>query len=190
MGNGVQRYSRILVLIPPDPKVKREVNKLVKDTFSIIPEYIENQDFEGYAISWRTWYGFEGYKKGTRYFPTRLKMIIDNWLGPEEDVQIIEYIDEDSWKWLDVRKDWKEIFQGTYKIEGGFISVSSSYLFINEGNKSLSFWLDQVDSSVIKKHKRVLRKLAQRGYWNTRIMRSEEIDNLYERIGFNFGELY
>ena len=88
----LDRYSRILVPLPPVQSIKDEVKELVEDTFKIAPEYVETDWCEGYAISWRSWYGFEDnmrYPSMRSFFPLRLKRIINDWLGDEEDMQVI-----------------------------------------------------------------------------------------------------
>ena len=57
------RYSRILVPLPPVQSIKDEVGKLVEDEFKVTPEYVETDWCEGYAISWRSWYGFDEFEE-------------------------------------------------------------------------------------------------------------------------------
>jgi hypothetical protein len=61
MMNVKNRYSRLIVQVPPFQIIKEEVDKKIEKLWSgsVLPEYVVTQDFEGYAISWRTWYGFE-----------------------------------------------------------------------------------------------------------------------------------
>ena len=99
-----ERYSRILVPLPPVQSIKDEVKKLVEDTFKTTPEYVETNWCEGYAISWRSWYGFEDnmrYPAMRSFFPLRLKRIIDDWLDDEENMQVIESVTHD---WNDIIK--------------------------------------------------------------------------------------
>ena len=113
----LDRYSRILVPLPPVQSIKDEVGKLVEDEFKITPEYVETDWCEGYAISWRSWYGFEDclrYPSMRSFFPLQLKRIIDDWLDEDEDMQVIEWIDEERWEWLDVVEDADEIFYAKY----------------------------------------------------------------------------
>ena len=77
----LDRYSRILVPLPPVQSIKDEVGKLVEDEFKVTPEYVETDWCEGYAISWRSWYGFGDclrYLSMRSFFPLRLKRIIDD----------------------------------------------------------------------------------------------------------------
>ena len=129
----LDRYSRILVPLPPVQSIKDEVGKLVEDEFKVTPEYVETDWCEGYAISWRSWYGFEDclrYPSMRSFFPLRLKRIIDDWLDEDEDMQVIEWIDEERWEWLDVVKDYAEIFHASYPHD---IRVYSEFITIGEG---------------------------------------------------------
>ena len=44
----LDRYSRILVPLPPVQSIKDEVEKLVEDEFKVTPEYVETDWCEGY----------------------------------------------------------------------------------------------------------------------------------------------
>jgi hypothetical protein len=186
----LDRYSRILVPLPPVQSIKDEVGKLVEDEFKIIPEYIETDWCEGYAISWRSWYGFEDclrYPSMRSFFPLRLKRIIDDWLDEDEDMQVIEWIDEERWEWLDVVKDYAEIFHAIYPHEvqlySESISIGSSRSRLQQEIRKYGF--DELEER--EELYSVFRILARRGYWNcSDLIIPTRRNQFYEKIGFNF----
>jgi hypothetical protein len=185
----LERYSRVLVPLPPVQSIKDEVKKLVEDTFKTTPEYVETDWCEGYAISWRSWYGFEDnmrYPSMRSFFPLRLKRIIDDWLDDEEDMQVIEWIDEERWNWLSIMEDYDEIFQASYPHK---IRVYSNSLAIGVwGDK----WKEPriTDFNALEELEKlypVFRVLARRGYWNcSDLIIPTRRNQFYEKIGFNF----
>jgi hypothetical protein len=185
----IPRYSRILVPLPPVQSIKDKVGKLVEDEFKITPEYVETSCFEGYAIGWRSWYGFEDclrYPSMRSFFPLRLKRIIDDWLDEDEDMQVIEWIDEARWEWLDVVKDCDEIFHASYshgiRVYGEFLSIGDY-----RGNRVeiRKYSFDELEG--LKSLYSVFRILARRGYWNcSDLIVDTRRNQFYEKIGFNF----
>ena len=181
----LDRYSRILVPLPPVQSIKDEVGKLVEDEFKVTPEYIETDWCEGYAISWRSWYGFEDclrYPSMRSFFPLRLKRIIDDWLDEDEDMQVIEWIDEERWEWLDVVKDYAEIFHAIYPHE---VQLYSESISIGSNRRKPQQEIRKYGFDEFEEREElysVFRILARRGYWNG----IEGRDKFYEKIGFNF----
>jgi len=186
----LDRYSRILVPLPPVQSIKDEVGKLVEDEFKVTPEYVETDWCEGYAISWRSWYGFEDclrYPSMRSFFPLRLKRIIDDWLDEDEDMQVIEWIDEERWEWLDVVKDYAEIFHAIYPHEvqlySESISIGSSRRRPQQEIRKYGF--DEFEER--EELYSVFRILARRGYWNcSDLIVDTRRNQFYEKIGFNF----
>ena len=186
----LDRYSRILVPLPPVQSIKDEVGKLVEDEFKVTPEYVETDWCEGYAISWRSWYGFEDclrYPSMRSFFPLRLKRIIDDWLDEDEDMQVIEWIDEERWEWLDVVKDYAEIFHAIYPHEvqlySESISIGSSRRRPQKEIRKYGF--DELEER--EELYSVFRILARRGYWNcSDLIVDTRRNEFYEKIGFNF----
>jgi hypothetical protein len=185
----LDRYSRILVPLPPVQSIKDEVGKLVEDEFKVTPEYVETDWCEGYAISWRSWYGFEDclrYPSMRSFFPLRLKRIIDDWLDEDEDMQVIEWIDEERWEWLDVVKDYAEIFHAIYPHEvqlySESISIGSSRRRPQQEIRKYGF--DELEER--EELYSVFRILARRGYWNCSDLIVTRRNEFYEKIGFNF----
>jgi len=186
----VNRYSRILVPLPPVQSIKDEVGELVEDEFKITPEYVETDWCEGYAISWRSWYGFEDclrYPSMRSFFPFRLKRIIDDWLDEDEDMQVIEWIDEARWEWLDVVKDYDEIFHASYSHD---IRVYGEFLSIGEGYRGRRQEIRKYGFDEFEKREElysVFRILARRGYWNcSSLIVTTRRDEFYDKIGFDF----
>jgi hypothetical protein len=164
------------------------VGKLVEDTFKLIPEYVETDWCEGYAISWRSWYGFSNmrYPSMRSFFPLHLRRIVDDWLGDEEDMQIVEWIDEARWDWLDIMEDYDEIFQASYPHK---IRVYSNSLAIGVwGDKWKELRITDFDAlEELEKLYPVFRVLARRGYWNLEgLIVTTRRDKFYEKIGFKF----
>ena len=190
MENKIQRYSRILIPLPPVQSIKDEVGKLVEDEFKVTPEYIETDWCDGYAISWRSWYGFEDclrYPSMRSFFPLRIKRIIDDWLDEDEDMQVIEWIDEEKWEWLDVVKDYAEIFHAIYPHEvqlySESISIGSSRRRPQQNIRKYGF--DKLEER--EELYSVFRILARRGYWNcSDLIIDTRRNEFYEKIGFDF----
>ena len=186
----IPRNSSILVPLPPVQSIKDEVGKLVEDEFKVTPEYVETDWCEGYAISWRSWYGFEDclrYPSMRSFFPLRLKRIIDDWLDEDEDMQVIEWIDEERWEWLDVVKDYAEIFHAIYPHEvqlySESISIGSSRRRPQQEIRKYGF--DELEER--EELYSVFRILARRGYWNcSDLIVDTRRNQFYEKIGFNF----
>jgi hypothetical protein len=186
----VPRYSRILVPLPPVQSIKDEVGKLVEDEFKVTPEYVETDWCEGYAISWRSWYGFEDclrYPSMRSFFPLRLKRIIDDWLDEDEDMQVIEWIDEERWEWLDVVKDYAEIFHAIYPHE---IQLYSESISIGSNRRRPQQEIRKYGFDELEEREElysVFRILARRGYWNcSDLIIPTRRNQFYEKIGFNF----
>ena len=186
------RYSRILVPLPPVQSIKDEVGKLVKDEFKVIPEYIETDWYEGYAISWRSWYGFEDclrrYPSMRSFFPLRLKRIIDDCLDEDEDMQVIEWIDEERWEWLDVVNDYAEIFYSIAIYPHG-VQLYSDYISIGSSRRRPQQEIRKYDFDELEEREdlySVFRILARRGYWNcSDLIVDTRRNQFYEKIGFN-----
>jgi hypothetical protein len=186
----LNRYSRILVPLPPVQSIKDEVGKLVEDEFKVTPEYVETDWCEGYAISWRSWYGFEDclrYPSMRSFFPLRLKRIIDDWLDEDEDMQVIEWIDEERWEWLDVVKDYAEIFHAIYPHE---VQLYSESISIGSSRRRLQQEIRKYGFDELEEREElysVFRILARRGYWNcSDLIIPTRRNQFYEKIGFNF----
>ena len=186
----LDRYSRILVPLPPVQSIKDEVGKLVEDEFKVTPEYVETDWCEGYAISWRSWYGFEDclrYPSMRSFFPLRLKRIIDDWLDEDEDMQVIEWIDEERWEWLDVVKDYAEIFHAIYPHE---IQVYSESISIGSNRRRPQQEIRKYGFDELEEREElysVFRILARRGYWNcSDLIVNTRRNEFYKKIGFNF----
>ena len=186
----LDRYSRILVPLPPVQSIKDEVGKLVEDEFKVTPEYIETDWCEGYAISWRSWYGFEDclrYPSMRSFFPLRLKRIIDDWLDEDEDMQVIEWIDEERWEWLDVVKDYAEIFHAIYPHE---VQLYSESISIGSSRRRLQQEIRKYGFDELEEREElysVFRILARRGYWNcSDLIVDTRRNEFYDKIGFNF----
>lgn len=185
----IDRYSRILVPLPPVQSIKDEVGKLVEDEFKIIPEYVETDWCEGYAIEWRSWYGFDNlrYPSMRSFFPLQLKRILDDWLGDEEEAQVIEWIDEDRWEWMDIVEDADEIFNAKYW-RGNItnVMVFEDGLRIHSRRLKTKFVrlnnIPELMKPEFSDFHSIFRILARRGYWNG----IEGRDKFYERIGFDF----
>ena len=187
----IDRYSRILVLLPPVQSIKDEVRKLVENEFKIIPEYVETDWCEGYAISWRSWYGFDNlrYPSMRSFFPLQLKRILDDWLGDEEEAQVIEWIDKDRWEWMDIVEDADEIFHAKYwngNIDNVMIFEDS--LRIHSRRLKTKFVrlnnIPELMKPEFSEFYSIFWILARRGYWNR--IEIEGIDKFYKKIGFNF----
>ena len=186
----LDRYSRILVPLPPVQSIKDEVGKLVEDEFKVTPEYVETDWCEGYAISWRSWYGFEDclrYPSMRSFFPLRLKRIIDDWLDEDEDMQVIEWIDEERWEWLDVVKDYAEIFHAIYPHE---VQLYSESISIGSNRRRPQQEIRKYGFDEFEEREElysVFRILARRGYWNcSDLIVDTRRNQFYEKIGFNF----
>jgi hypothetical protein len=186
----LDRYSRILVPLPPVQSIKDEVGKLVEDEFKVTPEYVETDWCEGYAISWRSWYGFEDclrYPSMRSFFPLRLKRIIDDWLDEDEDMQVIEWIDEERWEWLDVVKDYAEIFHAIYPHE---VQLYSESISIGSNRRKPQQEIRKYGFDELEEREElysVFRILARRGYWNcSDLIVDTRRNQFYEKIGFNF----
>ena len=186
----LDRYSRILVPLPPVQSIKDEVGKLVEDEFKVTPEYVETDWCEGYAISWRSWYGFEDclrYPSMRSFFPLRLKRIIDDWLDEDEDMQVIEWIDEERWEWLDVVKDCAEIFHAIYPHE---VQLYSESISIGSNRRRPQQEIRKYGFDEFEEREElysVFRILARRGYWNcSDLIIDTRRNQFYEKIGFNF----
>ena len=186
----INRYSRILIPLPPVLEIKDKVTKLIEEEFKVTPEYVVTDCFEGYAISWRSWYGFEDclrYPSMRSFFPLRLKRIIDDWLDEDEDMQVIEWIDKERWEWLDVVKDYVEIFHASYphdiRVYSEFLSIGGSYRGRRQEIRKYGFdELERMESLYS-----VFRILARRGYWNcSDLIIDTRRNEFYERIGFDF----
>ena len=186
----IKRYSRILVPLPPVLQIKNKVKNLVEDEFRIIPEYIETDWCEGYAISWRSWYGFKGnmkYPSMRSFFPLQLKRILDDWLGDEEEAQVIEWIDENRWEWMDIVKDADEIFHAKYwRGNINNVTVFEDGLRIHSRRWKTKIIMINNIPELMKPEfldfHSIFKILARRGYWNG----IERRDKFYERIGFDF----
>ena len=190
----IPRYSRILVPLPPVQSIKDEVGKLVEDEFKVTPEYVETDWCEGYAISWRSWYGFEDclkYPSMRSFFPLRLKRIIDDWLDEDEDMQVIEWIDEERWEWLDVVKDYAEIFHAIYPHE---VQLYSESISIGSNRRRLQQEIRKYGFDEFEEREElysVFRILARRGYWNcSDLIVDTRRNQFYEKIGFNFEDSF
>lgn len=190
MENKIQRYSRILIPLPPVQSIKDEVGKLVEDEFKITPEYIETDWCDGYAISWRSWYGFEDclrYPSMRSFFPLRIKRIIDDWLDEDEDMQVIEWIDEEKWEWLDVVKDYAEIFHAIYPHE---VQLYSESISIGSSRRRPQQMIRKYGFDELEEREElysVFRILARRGYWNCLdLIIDTRRNEFYEKIGFDF----
>jgi hypothetical protein len=190
----LDRYSRILVPLPPVQSIKDEVGKLVEDEFKVTPEYIETDWCEGYAISWRSWYGFEDclrYPSMRSFFPLRLKRIIDDWLDEDEDMQVIEWIDEERWEWLDVVKDYAEIFHAIYSHE---VQLYSESISIGSNRRRPQKEIRKYGFDELEEREElysVFRILARRGYWNcSDLIVDTRRNQFYEKIGFNFEDSF
>ena len=191
----IDRYSRILIPLPPVQSIKDEVEKLVEDEFKIIPEYVETDWCEGYAISWRSWYGFEDclrYPSMRSFFPFRLKRIIDDWLDEDEDnMQVIEWIDEERWEWLDIERNENEIFHASYWRNNNIVDnvtvYDDSLRVHNNILKTKTIMIQNLRELMKPEFSSlypIFKVLARRGYWNG----IEGRDNFYERIGFDFSQ--
>jgi hypothetical protein len=186
----LDRYSRILVPLPPVQSIKDEVGKLVEDEFKVTPEYVETDWCDGYAISWRSWYGFEDclkYPSMRSFFPLRLKRIIDDWLDEDEDMQVIEWIDEERWEWLDVVKDYAEIFHAIYPHE---VQLYSESISIGSSRRRLQQEIRKYGFDELEEREElysVFRILARRGYWNcSDLIVDTRRNQFYDKIGFEF----
>jgi hypothetical protein len=162
----------------------------VEDEFKVTPEYVETDWCEGYAISWRSWYGFEDclrYPSMRSFFPLRLKRIIDDWLDEDEDMQVIEWIDEERWEWLDVVKDYAEIFHAIYPHE---VQLYSESISIGSSRRRLQQEIRKYGFDELEEREElysVFRILARRGYWNcSDLIIPTRRNQFYEKIGFNF----
>ena len=191
-----ERYSRVLIPLPPVESIKKKARHLVEDTFVVTPEYIETPWFEGYAIGWRSWYGFDNlrYPSMRSFFPLQLKRILDDWLGDEEEAQVIEWIDENKWEWLDVRDDYDELYRASYNLSPNKIVYAYTYLLsivtesgsIYRRKKEIALG-DWLELEKMKEAYPVFKVLARRGYWNIPgIIVGDRRKEFYEKIGFKF----
>ena len=189
MDKCVNRYSRVLVPLPPVQSIKDEVKKLVEIEFKVTPEYIETDWCEGYAISWRSWYGFEDclkYPAVRSFFPLHLSRIMEEWLEEGEEIPMIEWINDDKWEWLNVKKDYNEIFHAQYPHD---IRVHGEYLSIGGGcNIEIrKYGFDELER--MKNLYSVFRVLARRGYWNcSDLIIPTRRNQFYLMIGFDFSQ--
>jgi hypothetical protein len=189
MENRIQRYSRILIPLPPVLEIKDKVTKLVEEEFKITPEYVETDWCEGYAIGWGSWYGFDNlrFPSMRSFFPLQLKRILDDWLGDEEEAQVIEWIDEDRWEWMDIVKDADEIFHANYW-RGNINNImvfEDGLRFHSRRLKTKAVMLNNIPELMKPKFldfHPIFKVLARRGYWNG----IEGRDKFYERIGYDF----
>lgn len=173
------KYSRILIPIPPIQSVKDKMIELVESIFSN-PEYIKTPWFEGYAFSWRTWYGFND--RTTSNFPYQIKDCIG-----EYEMQAIDWVDEDRWEWIDMEKSFGEIFEKTYKDGEAEISISPCSISIKTPIcESFLFYKNYESLKSREELKKTFRTLARRGYWNTCGFFEGEKNRFYRDIGFDF----
>ena len=186
----LNRYSRILVPLPPVQSIKDEVRKLVEIEFKATPEYVETDWCEGYAISWRSWYGFEDclkYPAVRSFFPLHLNRILEDWLEEDEEMQMIEWIDKDKWEWLNVKKDYAEIFHAIYPHE---VQLYSESISIGSSRRRLQQEIRKYGFDELEEREElysVFRILARRGYWNcSDLIVDTRRNQFYEKIGFNF----
>jgi hypothetical protein len=162
---------------------------LEETDFKVTPEYVEIDWCEGYAVSWRSWYGFEDCLKHPvvrSFFPLHLNRILEDWLEEGEEMQMIEWIDEDKWEWLNVKKDYAEIFQALYphdiKVYDEFLSIGVGGRIRGEIRKHDFYELERKKSLYP-----VFKVLARRGYWNSEgLTITTRRDQFYENIGFDF----
>jgi hypothetical protein len=167
----------------------------VKEDFKITPEYVETSCFEGYAIEWKSWYGFDNlrYPSMRSFFPLQLKRILDDWLGDEEEVQVIEWIDEDRWEWMDIVEDADEIFHAKYwKGNINNVTVLSDGLRIHGSRLKtkviMIYNVPELMKPEFSSFYPIFKVLARRGYWNIwNIWGDVNLrTKFYEKIGFDF----
>lgn len=192
-----KKYSRILIPLPPDDTVKKKVRDLVHTEFRITPEYVKTPYIEGYAISWRSWFGFDKNNLNNPHlgsgtlFPLHMKRIFDDWLVEDEndDMQVVEWVDEERWKWLDVVKNADEIFHSYYNFNNSVtVRATSDIVFVTIRGYRQCAKITELEE--LMRHKDlypIFRVLARRGYWNIEKIKADKIRNeFYERIGFSF----
>jgi len=136
----IRRFTRLLVPLPPIESVQNYVKEKVEKTFSIIPEFLSTPDFDGYAISWPSWYGFTS---GTTTIKAeRLKSMFGSMRYEEmcggislEETGIIELIDEDEWEYLDLEDEetYSEVFSGRYEENGDSLTIFPHFIRFNQG---------------------------------------------------------
>ena len=193
MEKRINRHSRILIPLPPVQSVKDKVTELVAETFNIIPEYIEADWFEGYAFSWRAWYGFEEtlkYPSLRSFFTLHLRRILEDCFEDDggEDIQAVEWIDEDRWEWLKVKENREEIFDHLYYIP--YSNISSRVrvydkeldIKIGQSRREIIPLDDWHRLRVMTEAYPVYKVLSRRGYWNG----VEGREDFYKEIGFDF----
>ena len=136
----IRRFTRLLVPLPPIESVQNYVKEKVEKTFSIIPEFLSTPDFDGYAISWPSWYGFTDTTstiKAERFKSMFGSMKYEEMCGgiSLEETGIIELIDEDEWEYLDLEDEetYREVFSGRYEENGDSLTIFPHFIRFNQG---------------------------------------------------------
>jgi hypothetical protein len=113
---------------------------------------------------------------------------MEEWLEEDEEMQMIEWIDSDRWEWLNVKKDFAEIFQALYPYD---IKVYDEFLNIGVGGR-IRGEIRKHDFDELERMKSlypVFKVLARRGYWNSEgLIITTRRDQFYENIGFDFSQ--
>jgi len=135
----IRRFTRLLVPLPPIAAVQDYVKEKIEKTFEIVPEFLSTPDFDGYAISWPSWYGFTAGTttiKAERFKSMFGSMRYEEMSGVSlEETGIIELIDEDDWEYLDLENEevYSEVFSGRYEENGDSLTIFPHFIRFNQG---------------------------------------------------------
>ena len=136
----IRRFTRVLVPLPPVESVHKYVREKVEKTFSVIPEFLSTPDFDGFAISWPSWYGFTAVTstiKAGRFRSLFEDLRYEMMCGgiSLEESGVIELVDENEWWYLDLEDEdiYKEVFSGVYKENDDSLTVFSDFIRFNQG---------------------------------------------------------
>ena len=192
MMNVKNRYSRLIIQVPPFQTIKEEVDKKIEKLWSgsVLPEYVVTQDFEGYAISWRTWYGFEPESLGT-VEAGRLRGFFDidgkysELIG--EYPTYIEWIDEDRWRYIEDEDEIeKEVISNKYEVdEDNYFWCYPKFLRFHRTWELRDVELSELSPDFLDAHNDFhdkLWKACQRGIFNG----AEKRKPLYKYLGFDY----
>ena len=116
--------SRVLVLVPPIPSL----SKKIRSVFQCYEE-VEAPWFSGYAWKWSVWYGFDD---SLRFQNLQIKRMIEEY---DENMEVIEWIDEENYEWMDVVKDSGELFHSDYWNGNAHVNVFEDVIRIKIGDK-------------------------------------------------------
>jgi hypothetical protein len=165
------RHSRLLIPLPPNPKVREGINELYfkcyPNTVIKIPRF-ENNIFEGLSFEWLDWYGFRLKNKdfqAWRIFRSRIESVFER---NGEEMLAIDWLDEDDWEYIELsnNKQYSEVFSERYENGTACVTLYDKFFRMTQGG-----YMEEVDYS----HKNIVitedtipifKKLCRRGLVN------------------------